>query len=407
MNALRIGHALARRKTVLGISATALLLAFVASDAGARRPGNAPGEAPYVVLGANDLGMHCMQEDFSELVILPPFNTIRATIINRSGEEPRIVRSGVDVSYSMGSNTHAADKTNFWTYAQQLFGVNLPPEVGLTGNRMTGHMVPTGNGDWTATGIPVIPIDDTGRDSPYPLATVTVKTSGGAFRGKTQFVVPVSWEISCNICHTAPGETVATNILKSHDRLHGTDLVNQKPVLCASCHADPALGAPGLPGLASMSSAMHAAHAPRMSAINIDNECYACHPGIRTQCQRDVHAARGVTCHSCHGGMAEVGAPTRMPWVDEPRCGDCHTRPGFQFEQPGKLFKESIGHRGIQCIACHSSPHAVGPTMTALDDLQAVVTQGAPGPIGSAQDSCIVCHRDGPPGPFEHFPDDD
>jgi hypothetical protein len=27
---------------------------------------------PYVVLGYNDLGMHCMQQDFSEMMILPP-----------------------------------------------------------------------------------------------------------------------------------------------------------------------------------------------------------------------------------------------------------------------------------------------------------------------------------------------
>ena len=28
-----------------------------------------------VVLGYNDLGMHCMNQDFSEFMILPPFNT--------------------------------------------------------------------------------------------------------------------------------------------------------------------------------------------------------------------------------------------------------------------------------------------------------------------------------------------
>ena len=32
--------------------------------------------APYVVLGYNELGMHCMNEDFSEICILPPFNTL-------------------------------------------------------------------------------------------------------------------------------------------------------------------------------------------------------------------------------------------------------------------------------------------------------------------------------------------
>lgn len=382
------------------------ILAAIPAVTDAQTGGNAPGSAPYVVLGANDLGMHCMQQDFSEMMILPPYNTVRVTIINRSGEEPRIVSSGVDVSYAIASNTHSADKTNFWSYASQLLGVALPPEVGVTGNRLAGTMAPTPAGDWVVTGIPIVPIDDSGRENPYPLATVTVK-SGTAFLGKTQFVVPVSWEMSCNLCHTVPGETTATNILKSHDRLHNTDLMNAKPVLCAACHSDNALGAPGVPGVSSLSGAMHTAHAPRMAAAGLENECYACHPGVRTQCQRDVHAARGMTCNDCHTGMLAVGSPARNPWIDEPRCGDCHTRQGYQFEQPGKLFKESIGHRGIPCLACHGSPHSIGPSTNALDNIQAIVTQGAPGPIASAKDSCIVCHRNGPPGPFEHFPDDD
>ena len=29
----------------------------------------------------------------------------------------------------------------------------------------------------------------------------------------------------------------------------------------------------------------------RMAALGLANECYACHPGVRTSCQRDVHAA--------------------------------------------------------------------------------------------------------------------
>ena len=29
---------------------------------------------PMVVFGYNDLGMHCMNSDFSEIMVLPPFN---------------------------------------------------------------------------------------------------------------------------------------------------------------------------------------------------------------------------------------------------------------------------------------------------------------------------------------------
>jgi hypothetical protein len=81
-----------------------------------------------------------------------------------------------------------------------------------------------------------------------------------------------------------------------------------------------------------MSSAMHLAHGPRMASANLAVDCYACHPGVRTQCQRDVHAAAGMTCHACHGQMADVGSPTRQPWASEPSCRSCHQqrRPGVR-----------------------------------------------------------------------------
>ena len=72
-------------------------------------------DTPYVVLGYNDLGMHCMNSDFSELMVLPPFNTLRAQLIRR-GQSPDIETSTVEflMTYKIASNTHASDKTNCW-----------------------------------------------------------------------------------------------------------------------------------------------------------------------------------------------------------------------------------------------------------------------------------------------------
>lgn len=356
---------------------------------------------PYVVFATNDLGMHCMGQDFSELMVLPPYNTFHAQVIRR-GAEPRIMSSGVTVSYSLPSNTHGADKTNFWEFVQPLMGVSLPPDVGLTGHTMKGTMTATANRDWEVTGVPVVPIDDDGRENPYPMTTVTVKT-GTTIVAQTQAVVPVSWEMSCFLCHQSPGETFGTDILRDHDRLHGTTLVDQKPVFCGSCHADNALGTPGTPGVSNLSSAMHTAHASRMSAIAIDVDCYACHPGERTKCQRDVHFSKGMTCHDCHGNMTAVGSPTRNPWVDEPSCGGCHQRQGFEFEEPGKLFRASRGHMGVTCLACHGSPHAITPTSTEVDNIQANTIQGHTGVINN----CTVCHINTPSDPFPHRLNDD
>lgn len=355
---------------------------------------------PYTVLGFNNLGMHCMNQDCSELLILPPYNTVRAQVIDRTHGSPEIVTSGITLEYALPTNTRSSDKTNFWKYLPGLLGVTLPPDVGLTGNGLSGTMpLATGLNYYSVTGIPVTPIEDSGRENPYPLATITAKRNG-VVMGTTQVVVPVSWEISCNICHNEQGISTATDILRDHDRMHGTNLENSKPVLCAGCHADVALGAPGLPGVSNFSSAMHTAHAPRMKQAGLGNECYACHPGVRTLCQRDVHMSRGMSCNDCHVSMAAVGDPARRPWIDEPSCGSCHQaqHPTWEFEEPGKLYQDSRGHRNILCASCHGSPHAVTPTITAADNVQAITAQGHPGRI----DTCIVCHSEVPSDPFPH-----
>ncbi len=393
-----------RRLKLRGRLAGALLtgtlgLSLAIGAAVAPPGGGGPDAETYVVFGTNDLGMHCMQQDNSEIHILPPYNTVHAQIIKR-GNNPDIIKNeaGFSIEYTIPSNTRSADKSNFWRYVKPLFGVDLPPDVGLTGNGMTGTMAYTGNNDYAVTGIPITPIDDDGRENPYPMATLTVKKEG-AVVAQTQAVVPVSWEINCNLCHNEPGKTIGQMVLPIHDAKHGTQLTGKEPVLCASCHADPALGAPGQPGIPTFSAAMHGSHAPHMNSLpNLQNSCYACHPGIRTQCQRDIHIIKGVTCKQCHGDEAAVGNPARTPWVDEPKCGSCHQKPGFEFEEPGKLMRQSRGHAGVTCLTCHGSPHAITPSTNEVDNLQATVKQGHPGKI----DTCTVCHTVQPTQPFFH-----
>jgi len=387
--------------SLVGGLTTALILA------GASPSENQPVDQ-YVVLANNDLGMHCMMRDFSHFMILPPFNTVQAVVIKR-GDGPDVIDisegSDFTVRYSIPGNTHSTDKSNFWKYDQDLLGVDLEPDIGLTGNGMSGVLTPH-NDKWEVTGIPITPLDDAGRINPYQLATVTVEKEGTGFVAQTQTILPVSWELSCNVCHGDPeaGTNVEVDVLRDHDRIHNTDLENNQPVFCASCHADPALGAPGEPGISSFSSAMHSAHADRLDDLPVDfgNDCYSCHPGRRAQCQRDIHSTLGMDCVSCHGEMSDVGNPARTPWVDEPKCADCHTRAGFEFEQPGKLFRESIGHGGVACFACHGSPHAITPATTDTDNLQAILHQGFSGVISD----CSVCHTQTPDEPFFHKVDD-
>jgi len=368
----------------------------------------------YVVLGYNDLGMHCMNQDFSELCVLPPANTLRATVIRR-GLEPQVITSGVSVTYSIPGNTDSTRKTNFWQYALPLFGANLPANMGLFGWGLAGTMSATTDRDYIAQGIPLTQMTDAGVSDAYQLSQIEVRQNGTLIAA-TEAVVPVSWEMNCIKCHNPNGtqaqgfvvkppkppqvRTVAQVILEAHDRLSGTHLMQQRPVLCASCHADPVLGAAGKPGIPSLSSAMHTFHADKFAGQTALDTCYSCHPGAQTQCLRDVHKANGLDCNSCHVSMAAVGNPARTPWVDEPRCGSCHNVPGHEYEQPGVLFRNSVGHNGVKCIACHGSPHAITPSLNERDNRQSVALQGAAGPIGKF--SCLVCHTQKPSDPFNH-----
>ncbi len=96
--------------------------------------------------------------------------------------------------------------------------------------------------------------------------------------------------------------------------------------------------------------------------------------------------------------ISAVGEPSRSPWVDEPRCDGCHNTPGHDYEQPGTLYRNSKGHMGISCEACHGSTHAIGPSVVDRDNVQAIMHQGKAGTINS----CLVCHRSQPDEAFPH-----
>lgn len=357
----------------------------------------------YVLLGWNDLGMHCSNKNFADLAVLPPFNTFWATLIRRGTETtlPEVVGPGFTVTYTFTDNTYSVGKTDFWSWDLALFGVDLPPNVGLTGKGMTGSL------DWSvdhfaAVGTPLTPYTDLDlvHEQPFQLANLTARNAQNQVIESTQIVAPVSNEMMCSGCHIPQsGETVEHAILRLHDNENGTNLVSLRPVLCANCHASNALGLPGLPNLPSLSLAMHGQHA------EVTNNCYRCHPGPNTQCLRDVmNTQYGMVCQSCHGGMAQVAQSIeqgRQPWLQEPRCGTCH---GANYsEAPNTLYRNSHnGHGGLYCPTCHSSPHAIVPSREERDNRQNVALQGSAGVLRN----CSACHGTSPsaPGPHGYVP---
>jgi hypothetical protein len=94
--------------------------------------------------------------------------------------------------------------------------------------------------------------------------------------------------------------------------------------------------------------------------------------------------------------VASTVANGRKPWLEEPRCGNCHAA---QFaEETGKLFRQSKGHGGLFCSACHGSPHAIQPTVIERDNVQNITLQGYSGPLRD----CTVCHGTAPTAPGPH-----
>jgi hypothetical protein len=349
--------------------------------------GNPPPPAVAIanVIAANDLGMHCMDREFSVFSILPPFNVVNSQVVKRDidGRPYLADDAEVEVFYNAESdaggsiNSYSIDKTTFWQYAEDLFGANLGNGEGLTGLYMPGDD-PLSRGaqpmayhpqkEWfSAEGIPITPTDDDGVANTYSLMRIIARdANNGETLGQLDVVLPVATETDCQNCHKT-GEIAATgpvpggwanladkeveskiNILKLHDAEEGTNLEASQPVLCAQCHYSAALNIPGS-GNPNLSNVMHEYHGELVENNNpvfpptgpVENTCYQCHPGDITQCQRGAMKAGGLDCNDCHGDMPAVGGKfplepggsidgtndgkARRPWLDLPRCQSCHT----------------------------------------------------------------------------------
>ena len=155
-------------------------------------PGGAAGPTGWTVIAWNNLGMHCLDADFSTFAILPPYNTIQAQVIDATGRrvtDPTAVSLTYEaVADPSGSiNRTSAGKTNFWTNVMNLFNFSLPADTGLVGKKMPGTAnapQPMGwDGTlqwWIAEGIPLTPYDDAGAKNTYPMMKVAARNPSGS-----------------------------------------------------------------------------------------------------------------------------------------------------------------------------------------------------------------------------------
>jgi len=399
----------------------------------------------YQIFAVNDLGMHCMDEDYSVFSVLPPFNTLQAQVV-RKGREPVLMSpASIEVRYNAiadasGSiNSTSIGKTNFWDHSGALFGATPEPDVGLTGNKMPSQA----NGAQlfaayeqhhqrhVASGIPITPWDDFGQHNSYPMFRVeAIDKASGQVLTSIDTVVPVSEEMACADCHhndgvAADATTAARygnvewsiavaaavqykeNILLLHDAKHNTQLINNQPVLCAQCHYSPALDLAGSGpqgaqnSLPFLSYAIHKRHGETVDGNlpigNIDaiiresgkTTCYNCHPGEQTQCFRGAMANAGLICQDCHGGMLAVGGQypladgrTRVPWQDLPKCQSCHTG-------------DALNHQGssmVRYVAYDPGDKAATPLLADNKRFSESDTALYRNSAGHGEMACTACH---------------
>jgi hypothetical protein len=324
----------------------------------------------WTLMAWNNLGMHCMDSDYSIFSILPPYNVINAQLVDPQG---RLLSdsTGIAVRYQAvtdldGSiNTTSINKTNFWDYAYSLFRAALSPDQGLAGFTMPGaaNQSQTMRFDtalrwYVADGVPITPYDDAGNRNHYPLYHITASNSAGNILAATDVVVPVSDEMDCRTCHASDSSISARpatgwaydpnaekdyrlNILRKHDEYTGAhggygsalsaagyqpgglyDTVTQHstPVLCARCHASNALPGTGLAGIPPLTESVHSLHAKvtdptngaTLESIANRSACYRCHPGQQTQCLRGTMgmavAADGSMAIQCQSCHGSMSA---------------------------------------------------------------------------------------------------
>ena len=333
--------------------------------------------ASATILGWNNLGMHCMDSDYSVFSILPPYNTLEAQLI--VGGKLVTNGTGYTVTYqavadATGSiNSTSANKGNYQQYYNFLYTpAPLTPEQGLAGWNMPGpanipqtnvfqtlnepvHLVFTPVNWFHAEGIPITPYDDAHQKNPYPLMRMIARNSAYQPIATNDVVLPVSDEMDCRACHASGTQAAAQpaagwvwdglperdyrlNILRLHDErqfaghaavyaealatngfnpagLYRNVTADGKPVLCAVCHASEALQTPGFPSVPALTTSIHSQHANVTDPI--------------TKLPLN-DAANRAACYRCHPGSTTrclrgaMGSAIASDGSMEMQCQSCH-----------------------------------------------------------------------------------
>src|SRR6266702_67066 len=383
----------------------------------------------YRVIAWNDLGMHCACPTWEGFLLLPPYNTVRAQVMDVSGRDPVFIDQalatslGLVISYAMVENTDAnleADPyfASWITNSPKIFP-GFQPVLGgmvvcISGKGLAGTVDYNATLlDWKAEGVPAYPAltGDRNKDimtdpfgganrDPYLTANVYVKNASGNVLAQTTTVVPVAFGGCCN-CHlalaTANGyPATPAGSFQFLGKMHGqnsskidfakldpTGDGTGGPIRCSWCHWDPAIGdsaAPGLPAVwpnyVIMAGAGFTKADVKISQYSFSDVLHRYHaqdalvlstydPNVAVNCY-DCHPGNGVNCY----GGTHITKTSPSLW-----CVDCHGNlnqrvAAGQMAQPWQQSTlpscSSASPGATPAFACHSRTTAGGTSYPGL-----------------------------------------
>lgn len=442
----------------------------------------------FVVLAANDLGMHCADQDHQVFSILPPFNVVHAQVIQRGRSPVLMDDSAMSVDYlatssptdpvgagsiNTSNNIAGVYKNNFW---DQLAGVDnpisfltggksqggevydvlypsvlasallsppldltaecddpaaqlgcpsilnlfepLPMDMGIPvpdGNELAGgtllvnqqampgpdnvpqkfkrfdpsigfftgfdfgSQLPNRNW-WAADGIPMSPVDDSGRVNPYPLMKVrAIDNASEQTVAELDVVLPIAAEADCQNCHADAFDC-------ADDRLPGR-------VFSTQCNEA---------GLQSMlpSEILRLDDAP---GENIEQQLYN---AAKINVLR-LHDKKYGADYTAADGSALACDPSSDPeqrCLDSRRsiqCSQCHYTPALDLTQGGPIDEPQQGVQGRQQTRHRSMSNVIHAFHGSLPLFQGEpLFPAMPSPVGRdpqvaeavLQSTCYTCH---------------
>ncbi len=349
----------------------------------AAAPTCAAGSGDYALIAWNDLGMHCVCPDPQLMLLLPPWNTVRAQVIDKRTSSPVVTNDDAQlrIEYKVRENSYgdggAGDLSLDPQYlawldtAEDHFpgcGINRENPLGLAGNGLTGTFEPremVGQRTtryWVAEGIPAFPprvsenpdfIDtEGGGRKAYLHADLTLRHQGtGQVLATTSTTIPVA-NGGCCSCHKEVAELrgyVKRGASESdvHDRFQammvahaadtGVDPLNDLaqptydadghliatdvPIRCSKCHSDPALG-----GEAALDPTWVLYGKSAGSVTQISTLSKALHGFHGTDSRVEgIDPTIDTNCYQCHpGGEGPAGCFRGLHYAVSLDCADCH-----------------------------------------------------------------------------------